>query len=65
MTMDLMQDGFFKSYLTALTDIQLDALVAWNDTRLADSPDDETIADALDKKRLIWAERNRRDPSRR
>jgi len=63
--MDLMQDGFFKAYLTALTDHQLDALVDWQDTRLADNPTKDVVADALSKKRLIWSERGRRDSSRR
>lgn len=63
MTMDFSNDGFFKSYLTALTDIQLDALVDWQSARLADSsvPDLEQIAsDAINKKRLIYQERQRR-----
>ena len=67
MTMDLTQGGFFKAYLKALTDIQLDALVDWNDTRLADNPSDDTITDALDRKRIIYQEvlRRRRDNPRR
>jgi hypothetical protein len=46
----------------ALTDNQLDALVDWNDTRLSDDSDNaDVVADVLDKKRLIWAERRRRE----
>ena len=62
MVMDLSNSGFFKAYLRSLRDGQLAVLDEWNSTRLAENPDDEkTVADALDKKRLIYQERRRRD----
>ena len=61
MTMALGAGEFFDSYLQALSNKQLEALTEWQNTRLAENPDEKTIADAIEKKRLIYLERRRRD----
>lgn len=58
MTMDLQDNAFFKSFLTALSTEKLDALKDWQDERMSGNPDKE--ADCLMRKRLIDAERRRR-----
>ena len=60
MTMDLTGDAFFKSYLVALTDKQLDALAVWQEERMSGDSDKDTVTDAFEKKRIISSERRRR-----
>ena len=61
MTMDLTRGAFFSAYLRALNSRQLDALRGWQDSRLADGPGKDVIADALTKKRTIYLEQKRRE----
>ena len=57
---DLSHGALFMSYIKALSPKQLRALHVWQDERLADNPDNETVADALAKKKAIYDERRRR-----
>ena len=57
--MDLSNHGFFKAYLRSLSDKQLEKLEEWNTTRVAEAPSD-SVADPIEKRRLIWAEQRRR-----
>ena len=59
MTMELRDNALFKTFLTALSPKQLDALEDWQDERMSGNPDNE--ADCLMRKDLINAERSRRD----
>jgi hypothetical protein len=59
-------DALFKSFIAALTDKQLDALAEWQAQRMSGysvSNFGEVVSDAIKKKRLIYAERRRRDHS--
>jgi len=59
--MSLDNNAFFKSYLAALTDNQLDALVIWQEERLSGKPSKDVVTDCLAKKRMLYQERRRRD----
>ena len=60
MTMILSGKAFLRAYLRSLKDWQLIGLDDWQGERLSDSPNQETLTDALDKKRLIYLEQKRR-----
>ncbi len=64
MTMNLTGDAFFTAYLRALNSKELQALTEWQEERLAGSPDEATIADALNNKKMIFDEGRRRDGQR-
>ena len=64
MTMDLGGDAFFVSYLQALSNKQLEALSEWQRERLTGTTNKDIVTDAVEKKRLIYLERRRRDRSR-